>query len=128
PTNCAGDLLNSEARPAAEAAARTSLAALALAATVFQSELGYDLRSRSLLIPDGGLQLEFLGRDGTSTTNELSRGGAMALLKEAAERAAKHGMQWESDPVTLAPTPKLEQLIRMSRELARTETEEGEQG
>lgn len=125
-TDCAGNTLNPEIRPAAEGSARTSLAALALAAMQFQGELGYDLRSRSMLIPEGGLQLEFLGRDGTSTTHELSHAGAVALVKEASERAAKHGMNWDSEPVTLTPTPKLEQLIRMSRELARTETEEEE--
>ncbi len=113
-----GTRLDDGRRPVAEAAARTALAALALAAVVYLRETDYDLRSRSLLVPVEPLVFDFVRRDGGSDPYTLDRQGAIELLRTAADRAAAVGMGWEPGPHTLKPTPKLARLIQVSREAA----------
>lgn len=113
-------------RDAAETAARTALAALALAGIVYQRNNGYDLRSRSLLIAAEPLVFEVIGRDGgkpqTYVVDDVAR-----LLADAAAAASKVGLEWDSSVVTLRPTPKLAYLVVKSREMvAAGEVEEGE--
>lgn len=109
--------LAADAKLAAEDAARTALAALALAGVVFQRDNGFDLRSRSLLVPEGPLQLELVARDGGAPKPlSLDRAAAAKLLKHAAAEAAKCGLAWNDEAITLAPAPKLEHIIRVSRE------------
>ncbi|HHO54318.1 MAG TPA: type I-U CRISPR-associated protein Cas7 [Deltaproteobacteria bacterium] len=110
--------LEADARKEAEVSARTALAALALAAMVYQREQGYDLRSRALLVPDGPLVLELLPADGDepeSVTLDLE--GAAALLTQAHAQASEQGLGWERQPAILRPAPKLASLIRHSRAL-----------
>lgn len=125
-TRSDGQRLGDAERAAAETAARTALAALALAAVVYQRDNDFDLRSRSLLVAKTPLVFELLGRDGgTPTTFVLDRKAAAALVASAAEAAAKAGLGWEAEPITLKPAPKLAHLIRESRRLvAAGETEE----
>ncbi|MBP9167978.1 MAG: type I-U CRISPR-associated protein Cas7 [Kofleriaceae bacterium] len=106
------------ARDAAELAARTALAALALAAVVHQHEVGYDLRSRSLLVGTGPLAIELLERDGTAHPVEVTRESVNALVAAAAAAAAAAGLTWDAAPVELVPAPKLADIIRASRRLA----------
>ncbi len=104
---------------AIESAARTALAALAVAALVYQRAEGYDLRSRSLLLPRDPFRLEFLGGDGQpAECFTCSPEQAATLLKKAAKRADALGLGWNREPVKLKPSPKLADLIRRSRELA----------
>ncbi len=118
-TTCTGERIADEKRDQAEAAARTALAALALAAIVYQREHDYDLRSRSILVANGPLVLELVGRDGGEPTKvSLSKTEAAALLKAAEQKARAHGLGWDSKPITLTPAPKLAGLIRKSREVA----------
>lgn len=126
--DCAGERLPGERRMAAERAARTTLAALALAAVVYQREQGYDLRSRSILVPEAPLTFELLGsQGGPPACFHLDRSAAARLLNDALEAASELGMGWELNPITLEPMPKLVHLIKKSRELsARGETDEGE--
>lgn len=126
--DCSGTRLPDDKRIAAERAARTTLAALALAAVVYQREQGYDLRSRSILVPEEPLTFELLSSDGgTPTRFRLDKAGAAKLLGEAQAAASRLGMGWELSPITLQPMPKLVHLIKKSRELsARGETDEGE--
>ncbi len=106
---------------AAEAAARTSLAALALSAIAFQREEGYDLRSRCAFAPEGPLEFKVIGRDGAEGEPfALSPNSAERLLANAADAAVKVGMGWSADPIDLVPAPKLVELIRKSREVAAT--------
>jgi len=112
------------ARDAAELAARTVLAALALAAIVHQHDRGYDLRSRSLLVGTGPLRIERVGRDGAAEVIELAQDAANQLVAEATAAAANLGLAWESAPIDLAPTPKLADIIRQSRKLALSSPEE----
>ncbi|WP_437571108.1 type I-G CRISPR-associated RAMP protein Csb1/Cas7g [Sorangium sp. So ce542] len=126
-TACSGKRIPPELRDAAEMAARTALAALALAAVVYQRDQGYDLRSRSTLIAKEPLVFEFVGRDGNEPLRfSLSRTAAAALLKGAEQKARKLGLGWDPKPITLTPAPKLASLIRKSRELAASGAAEDE--
>lgn len=118
-TSSAGERIAEEKRDAAETAARTALAALALAAIVYQRENDYDLRSRSILVSDGPLVLEVVGRDGGDPARfSLSKKEAAGLLAAAEKKAREHGLGWDSKAITLTPAPKLAGLIRKSREVA----------
>lgn len=112
-----GTPIAATSRDAAEASARTALAALALAGIAYQADNGYDLRSRSLLVPSAPLTFELLSRDGEVTEYTLDRATAAALVAKASEAAAAQGLGWESAPVTLTPAPKLSHLILESRKL-----------
>jgi CRISPR-associated protein Csb1 len=103
---------------AAEDAARTALAALALAGIVHQRAQGYDLRSRCLLVPESPASLEIVLPDGQVQAAELDVAGARALLAEASAVAARNGLGWERAPVSLLPAPKLVGLVKKSRAVA----------
>jgi len=103
-------------RDGVETAARTALAALALAGLAAQRKNGYDLRSRSLLVPTEPLAFELVPGDGGEPARVLLDDPA-ALLKEAAGAAVAAGLGWVTEPVTLRPTPKLAHLVRESRKL-----------
>lgn len=109
------------ARNARERAARTALAALALAAIAELRERGYDLRSRSLLIPESGdpLTVEVVpAAGGEPARYTLSVDIAAELVRAAAAEAASHGLTWQREPLVLRPAPKLAELIRESRRRA----------
>lgn len=103
------------AREVAEPAARTALAALAIAGIVYQRARGYDLRSRCLLVPDGEFVLEVVNGDGKVEARRLDVAGANALLEQAHAAAKKLGLGWEREPIKLKPAPKLVALIKRSR-------------
>jgi len=105
--------LNGSSRPEADLAARTTLAALALAAICFQEEDGYDLRSRCLLDGAPG-PFEFIGQ-GQTEPFSLTADQAAALLAEAAQDAQRLGLEWPVEPRVLVPTERLKKLIRESR-------------
>ena len=126
-TNCSGERIPEAQRDEAETLARCALAALALAAVVYQRDNDYDLRSRSLLVAKGPLVLEVVGRDGGAPEPfTLTKTEAAALLKAAEARARSKGLGWDPSPITLTPAPKLAGLIRKSREVAASgEVEDG---
>ncbi|MBI5517985.1 MAG: type I-U CRISPR-associated protein Cas7 [Deltaproteobacteria bacterium] len=108
-------------RPAAELAARTALAALALNGVVLAHERGHDLRSRSLLVPEtrGPLVLEVIFATSDAIESfRLGRADAATLLKAASECAAKRGLCWKREPISLRPEKKLEELVRESWRVA----------
>lgn len=117
----AGRTITPDVRAAAEAAARTALAALALAAVVLAQRRGLDLRSRTLLVPEAGTRalLQLIPADGGQPVDyELNATQALELVKKAATAAASHGLAWTREPLRLKPMPKLSALIRESRRLA----------
>ena len=128
-TDGADQALSGPARLEAENAARVSLAALALAGVAEQRLHGYDLRSRSLLVPESGqpLSFEVVPADGgPGTSYVLSVEAAAKLLADASALAAKAGFAWKRAPIRLVPAPKLSDLIRESRKRsAEGEAEEG---
>jgi CRISPR-associated protein Csb1 len=118
PTDTAGQPIPADQRTRCEDAARTALAALAVAALAYAREKGFDLRSRSLLVPDppAPLTLEALRGDGTlGGLYHVTPESAAALLRGAAERAAACGLGWEREPLRLVPAPRLVDLVRRSR-------------
>jgi CRISPR-associated protein Csb1 len=120
-TKVDGTSLDRETRIQSEQAARTALAALGLAAVALQRSRGYDLRSRSVLVPDPGgpLVLEVLPADGGEPNRYvLSAPDARTLLADAHAKAEKVGFGWNRQPLDLKPAPKLADLIRRSREMA----------
>jgi CRISPR-associated protein Csb1 len=126
----AGKRFEGAARSAAEHAARTALAALGLAAVVELRSQGYDLRSRSFLVPEtpGSSELEIIPADGGGATRYvLTRAGAASLLAAAADQAAEHGLRWIREPIALRPAPKLAALIRESRKRAAAGDSEAEE-
>jgi len=123
PTNVNGDTLSQELRQAGQIAARTTLAALGLAAIALNRRNGFHLRSRALLVPTGPLVFEVLGADGGEPeTFTLTPEDAAKLLAEATAAAAKVGFAWDTKPITLMPSPKLVGLVARSRELAAAST------
>ncbi len=128
-TSCSGERIRDEKRDTAEVAARSALAALALAAIVYQRENDFDLRSRSILVAKGPLVFEMIGRDGSEpTVFSLSKAEAAALVKAAEQEARGHGLGWDPNPITLTPAPKLAGLIRKSREVAASGDADSEAG
>lgn len=111
-----GQPISSDNRDKAETAARTALAALALAGVTYQRRNGYDLRSRSLLVASEPLTFELLHHDGGDPLRFFIEDPA-ALLREAVDAAAAHGLGWDVTLVKLVPTPKLAHLIAESRKL-----------
>ncbi|MHB1327497.1 MAG: type I-G CRISPR-associated RAMP protein Csb1/Cas7g [Gemmatimonadales bacterium] len=105
----------------AEAAARTTLAALGLAAIVHLRERGYDLRSRSLLVPEGELNLEIVSPSGASHVVTIKPADVNKLVKDAAAKATKAGLKWAKEPFSLKAAPKLVALVKRSRAEAVTE-------
>jgi len=112
-------------RRAAEAAARTALAALGVAALTLLFERGFDLRSRCVLHACEEPQLELIGRAGQHDTVTVDREGALALVDEAERMASELGLTWAKDEILLQPTDRLVGLIERSRELSANEPAEG---
>ncbi len=112
-------------RDEAEGAARTALAALAIAGIVHQRQVGYDLRSRCLLVPETGLVLQVLRPDGAHDDVSMSPADADALVAAAAAVLRKVGFGWVRQPLALKAAPKLLALVKRSRELAAGGAESG---
>lgn len=131
-TTAEGQPFDASTRGAIEHAARTVLAALALVAVTELRAQGFDLRSRSLLVPEDGrpLAFELVPADGgPGTAYHVTRDDAAAILRGAVRRATELGLRWEREPLVLKPAPKLAGLIRESRRRAAEGTpDEGEAG
>lgn len=113
-----GQPIPSDRRHHVEDAARTALAALAVAALAYSRERGFDLRSRSFLIPDppAPLTIEAVKGDGSVLAHyQLDVDAVGPLLQGAANRAADLGLGWDREPLRLTPAAKLADLVRRSR-------------
>ena len=115
PTGPDGAPLPRERRGDVAHAARTTLAALGLAAAALAFEGGFDLRSRCVLAPTSNLTFEVVGRGGEIETFELTGDDALALVAEAARRTADAGLPWRAGLHTLQPTDRLVELVRRSQ-------------
>lgn len=111
-----------------DAAARSVLAALGVAAMAHVRDAGYDLRSRCLLRPEEPARLEVLAPDASteSPSFPLDSRAADRLLQDAVEAAEKAGVKWRSEPIVLRPEPKLVDLVRRSDALAAKAAEASE--
>lgn len=107
-------------------AARTALAALGLYGLLAQNEAGYRLRSRCELVPHAAAKLEVIGRTLNDVTHfELGAEEALALLKEALDKAKAHGLAWQAD-LQLTADDRLTELVRRSRIAAGSGDDSGE--
>ena len=107
--------IDGKASAEADAAARTVLAALGLAAATLAFEAGMGLRSRCLLWPDGPMQWELLARPGEPPQKfSLTGDAAIDLLKAAIDKAKGAGLPWEGK-LTLKPSAQLLKLVRLSQ-------------
>jgi CRISPR-associated protein Csb1 len=113
--------------------ARTVLAALGLLAVLAAEDRGLDLRSRCLLVPQEGKELEFerIEKSGKAATFELDLDGAIALYN-AALAALPDALQFKRNGAPLQPgetlaelqpSEKLKHLVVKSRELVATGAE-----
>ena len=113
-----------EKQTAANLAARTTLAAIGLAAATLAREQGADLRSRCQLFPTGPFVWELLDQPGAEPTRfSLTGTEARATLKSAIEAATAAGLPWEG-VVDLDPSDDLVELVRRSQHLAAQTTGE----
>lgn len=114
PTDAAGVAYPADKLAEVQLAARAALAALGICAAVLAFDIGFDLRSRCVLVPTGDLEFELVGRGGARTGFSISRDEAIALLAEAATAAERAGIGWRTDELTLEPTAQLTELLRRS--------------
>lgn len=99
-----------------DAAARTVLAALGLAAATLAFESGMGLRSRCLLWPDGPMEWELLERPGAIPAKfSLSGDAAIKLLNDTIASAAIVKLPWATAPILLKPSQELVKLVRLSQ-------------
>lgn len=120
----------------ADVSARTTLAALSLAALsqLWGSGYGFDLRSRCVLRPRGDLSLSILDA-GTERSFALDVESAAALLLRAVAEARGTGLPWPTHhaapppwrdgSLSLSPNASLAQAVARSRELAREQRDKG---
>ncbi|MBC7230277.1 MAG: type I-U CRISPR-associated protein Cas7 [Actinobacteria bacterium] len=110
----------------AEVAARTTLAALALAALSKQWEDGFSLRSRCDLVPKEEPKLTLIYPGGEEDFH-LTFGRADEILRQAVRDAKEKGLPWptgdDDEPwnkgiLTLKPNENLVKVVARSRELA----------
>ena len=108
---------STDSSPEADAAARTVLAALGLAAgTLARSDT--DLRSRCQLFAEQAPVWELLDRPGQAPQEfTLGADEALGLLGEAVAKAKDCGLPWEGE-IELTPSSELVELIQRSQELA----------
>ena len=95
-------------------AARTVLAALALAAICSLDRDGFDLRSRCLLDGKPGA-FEFIG-GGETKPFGVKAEHAYEVLDKAAKQAIELGLPWPLEPVVLRPSEELRTLVLKSRQ------------
>lgn len=124
PTDLDGKPIADNMRADADLAARTVVAALALAGVAHQWERDHHLRSRCDLVAIEPLAFELVKR-GSAGVERFVLDGAAAnrLFAEACEAARAFGMGLEKRVIALQPAPKLVDLIAKSRQQAAREPE-----
>ena len=99
-----------------DAAARTALAALGLAAGTM-ARTDTDLRSRCHLIPQNPVVWELVGQPGQPPAEfPMDADAALQLLNAAIDAAKGQGLPWEG-VISLTPSVDLLELVKRSQEL-----------
>jgi len=105
-------------QPDPNVAARTTLAALGLAAGTL-ARVDTDLRSRCHLFAESSSTWQLLDRPGRDPLEfDLEPESVLALLAEAITCATRAGLPWEKEEIVLKPSDKLIELVRRSQKLA----------
>lgn len=98
--------------PAAHAAARTTLAAMGVLAAALLRRDGFYLRSRGQLVPEGPLEWEVLGDDGSvSGPYTIDSAGAIALFQQAVAAARAAGLPWAAGVHLFKPSADFQKLL-----------------
>lgn len=106
------------AKPDADIAARTVLAALALAAVAHQmNPPDYFLRSNCQLVLESEPVFELVVTANNTQSFALSADAADALFAEAVAELKAQGLPWREDKIVLTPKKALVDLVKRSREL-----------
>ncbi len=100
-----------------DGAARTVLAALALAAVAYQRREGYDLRSRCLLVPVEAASFALVDGNGHEHPHALDTDIAKQIFEQAVEAAREAGLPWTGEEIRLTPSDRLIALVRKSLDL-----------
>lgn len=118
---------DSVSNPAADIAARTTLAALGLLGAVLAREQGADLRSRCQLYPTQAFTWELVDLPGKTDHQmfDLTSEEAIQLFNAAVQSAKETGLPWEGE-ILLTPSNELIQLVARSQELASHQAEGSE--
>jgi CRISPR-associated protein Csb1 len=104
--------------PDADIAARTVLAALALAAVAHQMEPpDYFLRSNCQLILEAEPAFELVRTASDTSRFALSADDADRLFAETVAEAKRHRLPWRDVKITMQPKKALVDLVKRSREL-----------
>lgn len=102
----------------ADLAARTVLAALALAAVAHQNDPpDYFLRSNCQLVLEDVPVFQLVATANSTTDFTLSAADADALFAAAVADAEAKGLPWRKEKITLTPKKALVDLVKRSREL-----------
>lgn len=105
--------------PKVDAAAQTTLAALALCGATLAREAGCDLRSRCQLFPTESLQWQLLDKPGTDPQSvAIDAESAIQLYNDSVRAAKKAGLPWNEEEVKLTPSSQLVELVQKSQQLA----------
>lgn len=116
-----GDQLRSD--PEVDLVARTTLAALGLAAATLSHGQMTDLRSRCQLFPVAQGDWELLDEPGAEPKRfSLSIDQAIKNLNDAISATKKADLPWDGE-IELQPSPELVELVRRSQELAAASAE-----
>lgn len=109
------DLNTGELSTERDHAAQCLLAALAVAGLALQSDSGYDLRSRCLLVPAKTPKLQLIGRTLEDIREfSLDSAAALALFADALKLAIAAGLEWNVEEVEMTATADLVELVRRS--------------
>lgn len=101
-----------------DAAARSVLVATAILGVSLSNAKGMDLRTRTLLVPEGPAKWEAVMMMGETRQLEITAEGAIALYNASVEQAVAVGLSYETTPVQLTPSKGLVDLVRRSKEIA----------
>ena len=101
----------------ADAAARTTLAALGLAAIARQWAVGFSLRSRCDLVPRGELVFSLLS-PGCEERFTINPESAAKLLQEAVQESRSAGLSWPTHAAAGAPWKDGCLTLKPNKELA----------
>lgn len=107
--------------------ARTTVAALALAASALRDAQGYALRSRCLLVPEGPPQVELVDAFGeVRRFSPVKPDVAAQLLRLSVDATDSAGLSWQAEPVVLIPSDNLRRAVRERKAVDLEEQAAGE--
>lgn len=101
----------------------STLASIAILAILEQDKRGYALRSRCDLVPETpNSNFELIHNDGTIEELNITYDDALTLFRGSIKAAKDAGLEWNDDPIEMAPQKRLVKLIEQSRKKSLTDS------